>query len=101
MTSGGRDKAPEGAHTDFAGEMSYGDYLGLDRLLAEQRPLSGRHDEMLFIIQHQTTELWMKLVLHELSAARAHVQRDNLQPAFKMMARISRDRKSTRLNSSH
>ena len=80
----------EGAHTDFAGEMSYGDYLGLDRLLAEQRPLSGRHDEMLFIIQHQTTELWMKLVLHELSAARAHVQRDNLQPAFKMMARISR-----------
>jgi tryptophan 2,3-dioxygenase len=86
----GRAKPPEGAHTDFAGEMSYGDYLGLDQLLAVQRRKSNHHDEMLFIIQHQTTELWLKLIIHELSAARECVRRDTLQPAFKMMARISR-----------
>ena len=83
-------KPPEGAHTDFAGEMSYGDYLGLDRLLAVQNRRSTQHDEMLFIIQHQTTELWLKLVIHEMTAARGHLRRDDLQPAFKMMARISR-----------
>lgn len=83
-------EAPEGAHLDFAGEMSYGDYLDLDRLLAAQRPLSGNHNELLFIIQHQTTELWMKLVLHELGAARERIRRDSLQPAFKMLARVSR-----------
>jgi tryptophan 2,3-dioxygenase len=81
---------PEGAHTDFAGEMSYGDYLALDQLLAAQHPRSGNHNEMLFIIQHQTTELWMKLVLHELRAARVRLQADALQPAFKMLARVSR-----------
>ncbi|MBM3523363.1 MAG: tryptophan 2,3-dioxygenase, partial [Alphaproteobacteria bacterium] len=83
-------EAPEGAHLDLAGEMSYGDYLVLDQLLAAQRPLSGNHNEILFIIQHQTTELWMKLVLHELGAAREHIRRDSLQPAFKMLARVSR-----------
>jgi tryptophan 2,3-dioxygenase len=80
----------ETPHTEFAGEMSYGDYLHLDRLLDAQHPLSGNHNEMLFIIQHQTTELWMKLALHELRAAQARVQADDLDPAFKMLARVSR-----------
>ncbi len=84
------DGAPPGAHLDLAGEMSYGDYLGLDLLLAAQKPLSDNHNELLFIIQHQTTELWMKLVLHELDAARACLQRDQLQPSFKMLARVGR-----------
>jgi tryptophan 2,3-dioxygenase len=83
--------APEsGAHVDFSGEMSYGDYLALDRILDAQNRLSDNHNEMLFIIQHQTTELWMKLVIHELKAAMAQVRRDELQPAFKMLARVSR-----------
>lgn len=77
-------------HTEFAGEMSYGDYLHLDRLLDAQHPLSGNHNEMLFIIQHQATELWMKLALHELRAAQTRVQADDLDPAFKMLARVSR-----------
>jgi len=80
----------ETPHTEFAGEMSYGDYLHLDRLLDAQHPLSGNHNEMLFIIQHQTSELWMKLALHELRAAQARVQADDLDPAFKMLARVSR-----------
>jgi tryptophan 2,3-dioxygenase len=80
----------ETPHTEFAGEMSYGDYMHLDRLLDAQHPLSGNHNEMLFIIQHQTTELWMKLALHELRAAQARVQADDLDPAFKMLARVSR-----------
>jgi tryptophan 2,3-dioxygenase len=83
-------KPPEGAHTDFTGEMSYGDYLALDQLLTAQHPRSINHNEMLFIIQHQTTELWMKLMLHELRAARDRVRGDELQPAFKMLARVSR-----------
>ena len=84
------DPAAEGARTDFAGAMSYGDYLSLDAVLAAQHPLSGAHDEMLFIIQHQTSELWMKLMLHELSAARRAIAADRLQPAFKMLARVAR-----------
>jgi len=83
-------RPPEGAHTDFAGEMSYGDYLALDQLLSAQHPRSGNHNEMLFIIQHQTTELWMKLMLHELRAARERMRGDDLQSAFKMLARVSR-----------
>jgi tryptophan 2,3-dioxygenase len=82
--------AAERPHTEFAGDMSYGDYLHLDRLLDAQHPLSGNHNEMLFIIQHQTSELWMKLALHELRAAQARVQADDLDPAFKMLARVSR-----------
>ena len=82
--------APEGAHLSFKNEMSYGDYLGLDQLLAAQKPLSGEHNELLFIIQHQTTELWMKLMLHELLAARQQVIAGELSPAFKMLARVSR-----------
>jgi len=80
----------EGARLDFAREMSYGDYLQLDTLLGAQKPLSPAHDELLFIVQHQTSELWMKLMLHELRAAIAAVARDELQPAFKMLARVSR-----------
>ena len=85
-----RSPDASGAHTDFSGEMSYGDYLQLDRLLDAQRPLSPSHNETLFIIQHQTTELWMKLVIHELKAAIRQLQRDDLAAAFKMLARVSR-----------
>lgn len=70
--------------------MSYGDYLSLDTLLSAQHPLSPDHNEMLFIVQHQTSELWMKLALYELHAALAAVRRDDLPPAFKMLARVSR-----------
>jgi tryptophan 2,3-dioxygenase len=84
------DTAETGAHLDFSGEMSYGDYLALDKILDGQRLLSDNHNELLFIIQHQTTELWMKLVIHELKAAVDRVRRDDLQPAFKMLARVSR-----------
>jgi len=81
---------PDGARLDFAGTMSYGDYLELDRLLASQRPLSGDHNEMLFIVQHQASELWMKLAIHELRAARDRVRMDDLASAFKMLARVAR-----------
>ena len=80
----------EGAQLDFSQSMSYGDYLHLDALLGAQHPLSPTHNEMLFIIQHQTSELWMKLMLHELHAALDCVRRDRLQPAFKMLSRVSR-----------
>ena len=81
---------PEGAFENFRNEMSYGDYLGLDELLAAQKPRSAEHNELLFIIQHQTTELWMKLMLHELHAAREQIRDGELSPAFKMLARVSR-----------
>jgi tryptophan 2,3-dioxygenase len=81
---------PDGARLDFAGAMSYGDYLQLDLVLGAQRPLSGDHNEMLFIVQHQASELWLKLMIHELTAARDHVASSDLQPAFKMLARVAR-----------
>ena len=81
---------PHGAHTDFSGAMSYGDYLQLDTLLSAQKPLSDRHDELLFIIIHQATELWMKLAIHELRAAREQISAARLPPAFKGLARVSR-----------
>jgi tryptophan 2,3-dioxygenase len=80
----------EGAKLDFSRDMSYGDYLHLDEVLNAQHPLSPDHNEMLFIVQHQTSELWMKLMLHELSAAIAAVRADKLGSAFKMLARVSR-----------
>src|SRR2546423_6716929 len=80
----------EGAKLDFTNEMSYADYLHLDQVLNAQHPLSPDHNEMLFIVQHQTSELWMKLMLHELAAAMAAVGHDQLGSAFKMMARVSR-----------
>ena len=70
--------------------MSYGDYLKLDAVLNAQSPLSPDHNEMLFIVQHQTSELWMKLMLHELRAAVGRIAADDLQPAFKMLSRVSR-----------
>jgi tryptophan 2,3-dioxygenase len=88
--------APEGdarhdhAQLDFSRDMSYGDYLHLDAVLDAQHPLSPAHDEMLFIVQHQTSELWMKLMLHELRAAAAALADDRLGVAFKMLARVSR-----------
>ena len=71
-------------------EISYSGYLQLDRILAAQQPLSTAHDEMLFIVQHQTSELWMKLAIHELSATCRLIATDNLQPAFKTLSRVSR-----------
>jgi tryptophan 2,3-dioxygenase len=82
--------AQEGAQLDFSKDMSYGDYLHLDEILEAQHPLSPCHDEMLFIVQHQTSELWMKLMLHELHAAVRHLAADDLGTTFKMMARVSR-----------
>jgi len=79
-----------GARMDFKESMSYGDYLGLDQILSAQHPLSPNHNEMLFIIQHQTSELWVKLMLHELHAVRAHLRAGELDPAFKMLARVAR-----------
>ncbi|HQY16730.1 MAG: tryptophan 2,3-dioxygenase [Ilumatobacteraceae bacterium] len=70
--------------------MDYGDYLHLDDVLGAQHPLSPDHNELLFIVQHQTSELWMKLMLHELRAAVGHVADDHLQPAFKMLSRVSK-----------
>ena len=76
------------------GEMSYFDYLHLERVLDAQRPLSGAHDELLFIIQHQTTELWLKLVLHELETACALLRADDLAPALKCIARVKHIQKT-------
>jgi tryptophan 2,3-dioxygenase len=73
--------------TELAADTSYGGYLQLGQLLGAQRPRSSHHDEMLFIIQHQTSELWMKLLIHELSAAIEHVKADRLAPCFKILAR--------------
>ena len=80
----------EKAQLDFSNTMSYGDYLQIDTILSAQKPLSPAHDEMLFIVQHQTSELWMKLMLHELQAAVRHLAADDLPPAFKMLARVSK-----------
>src|ERR1700751_29709 len=79
-----------GIFTDFQDRMSYAGYLCLDGLLAQQHPLSRpqHHDEMLFIIQHQVSELWIKLLIHELSAAIWHVKHDHLDPCFKILSRV-------------
>ena len=80
----------EHAQLDYSSSMSYGDYLHIDQILSAQHPLSPAHDEMLFIIQHQTSELWMKLMLTEIGAAMADIRADRLPPAFKKLARASR-----------
>ena len=90
MNSQAYDPGSEGARTDFTRAMSYGDYLKIDTLLAQQQRLSDAHDEMLFIIQHQTSELWMKLVLHEMAAAREAIKAGDMAHMFKMLARVSR-----------
>ncbi len=79
-----------GLHTNFKEEMTYGEYLHLDKLLTAQDGLSDHHDEALFIIIHQVSELWMKLILHELRAAIKNIEKDDLQPAFKQLARVSK-----------
>lgn len=84
------DPAREGAQMAFDGRMSYTDYLGLDAILSAQHPRSDAHDEMLFIIQHQTSELWMRLALHEIGAARAVLAAGQTRPAFKMLSRVAR-----------
>jgi len=91
--SNDESKCPASWHSakmDFSEAMSYGDYLGLDQILSAQHPRSPNHNEMLFIIQHQTSELWMKLMLHELRAAIADVAKDELSDAFKKLARVSK-----------
>ena len=84
------DPADDGALMQHDGRMDYGDYLQLSRILGAQTPLSDAHDEMLFIVQHQTSELWMKLAVHETRAAIAAIRADRLPAAFKMLARVSR-----------
>ena len=84
------DPAADGAQMSFDGRMSYGDYLRIDAILGAQSPLSPAHDELLFIIQHQTSELWMKLALHELDAARRMIAANRAREAFKILARIAR-----------
>lgn len=80
----------KGVETDFSRKMSYTDYLGLDTLLAAQKPLTGQHDENLFIIIHQVQELWMKLMNTEIGLALSCLRVDDLRPAFKALARVSR-----------
>jgi len=84
------DLSDEEVHWDLGSSLSYGQYLHLDQLLSAQNPLSPQHDEMLFIIIHQASELWIKLCLHEIMAAIECVRRDDLGPSFKMLARVSR-----------
>ena len=83
------DLRDEDVHWDMTQSLSYSQYLNLDKLLDAQRPLSYHHDEMLFILIHQVSELWMKLCLHELNATIDCVRRDDLGPTFKMLARVS------------
>lgn len=80
----------EGVETDFRRQMSYSDYLGLAAVLSAQKPLSPVHDEMLFIVMHQVQELWMKMLLHEMDLAIDRIRADDLRPAFKAMARMSK-----------
>src|SRR6201996_3411013 len=84
------DVSDERIHWDLGASLSYGEYLHLEKILDAQKPLSFEHDETMFIIVHQTSELWMRLMLHELSAALECIRRDDLDPTFKMFARVSR-----------
>ena len=90
MSSGAYNPENDGAKMTFSDAMSYGDYLCLDNVLAQQHPQSTAHDEMLFIVQHQTSELWMKLAIHELASARNALIDGNTAEMFKMLARVSR-----------
>ena len=85
-----RDPTEASIHTDFKNNMTYGEYLSLDKILEGQNRLSDHHDEMLFIIIHQVSELWMKLILHELKGAIEAIENDELSTAFKMLARVSK-----------
>jgi len=83
------DLSDENVHWELGSSLSYGEYLQLERILEAQKPLTYEHDEMMFIIVHQTSELWMRLMLHELRAVLDCVRRDDLDPSFRMLARIS------------
>jgi tryptophan 2,3-dioxygenase len=84
------DLSDERVHWELGSSLSYGEYLQLDKVLDAQKPLTYEHDEMMFILVHQTSELWMRLMLHELRGVLECVRRDNLDPSFKMLARVSR-----------
>lgn len=84
------DDPMAGIHWNLDSSLSYSQYLQLDKVLGAQKPLSGQHDEMLFILIHQASELWIKLCLHELAATRAQIRADDLEPTFKMLARVAR-----------
>ncbi|MER3483214.1 MAG: tryptophan 2,3-dioxygenase [Meiothermus sp.] len=86
----GEDRSYQEAHTDFSKSLSYGDYLALDALLSAQRPLTQAHDEMLFIVIHHVSELWMKLVVHELQSAMRLLGEGIIDPALKMLTRVCR-----------
>jgi tryptophan 2,3-dioxygenase len=88
--AGSVDLSDERVHWDLGTSQSYGEYLHLDLLLQAQQPLTAEHSEMLFIIAHQVSELWMRLMRHELAAVMACVRRDELDPSFKMLARVAR-----------
>jgi tryptophan 2,3-dioxygenase len=90
MSDTRRDIPSDGAYTDFKEKMTYGDYLQLDSLLDSQKRLSDHHDEMLFIVIHQVSELWLKLMIHEIEAATNAIQNDEFQSAFKMLSRVSK-----------
>src|SRR5699024_11558040 len=75
-------------HTDFKEKITYSDYLGLDTLLSSQHLLSDHHDEMLFVTVHHVSEIWMKLIIHELDAAIIHLQAHNLSPSLKKLSRV-------------
>lgn len=84
------DPAQDGAEMSFKDKMSYGDYLNLDKILSAQSLRSEAHDEMLFIVQHQVSELWLRLAIHEMNTARINIAQDNVRPAFKMLTRVAR-----------
>lgn len=84
------DVSDEPIHWELGSSLSYGEYLQLEKVLDAQKPLSYEHDETMFIIVHQTSELWMRLMLHELNAALECIRRDDLDPSFKMFQRVSR-----------
>ncbi len=84
------DVSDEQIHWELGSSLSYGEYLHLEKILDAQKPLSYEHDETMFIIVHQTSELWMRLMLHELNAALECIRRDDLDPSFKMFGRVSR-----------
>lgn len=88
--SGARDQTEMGIRTALEAPMSYADYLHLDQVLTAQHQLTNSPDELLFIIQHQTSELWMKLAIHEVTSAKNAIREDRLEPAFKMLSRVAR-----------
>jgi tryptophan 2,3-dioxygenase len=90
MSSKPYDPGEDGAEMSFREKMSYSDYLHLEKVLDAQAPISAAHDELLFIIQHQTSELWMKLAIHEITSAIESIRNDDPQPAFKMLTRVAR-----------